>query len=155
MSPLESIIHLVTDVFITDAEFLKSRDFVWKVLVVTSVSCIPLFILKYIRRRFAPPSYSKLTWFSSYAISPESPRWSYEPDVPIIWRVGCHKRQWSSMSASVWMPVIICTGCQDWLNSCAIGIQMSCLNLIYGKQLIFGMGSFNWFSCDQLMRTSI
>lgn len=44
-----------------DVDFLLSWDFVWKVLVATSVSCIPLFILKYIRRKFAPPSYSKLT----------------------------------------------------------------------------------------------
>jgi len=45
----------------TDVGFLLSPDFVWKVLVATSISCIPLFILKYLRWRFAPPSYSKLT----------------------------------------------------------------------------------------------
>ena len=47
---------------VVDVDFLLSTDFIWKVLVATSVSCIPLFILKYIRRKFAPPSYSKLTW---------------------------------------------------------------------------------------------
>jgi phospholipid-translocating ATPase len=44
-----------------DVNFLLSWDFLWKVLVATSISCIPLLILKYIRRRFAPPSYTKLT----------------------------------------------------------------------------------------------
>ncbi|XP_064640226.1 probable phospholipid-transporting ATPase IIB isoform X2 [Lineus longissimus] len=44
-----------------DANFLKTWDFVWKVVVITSVSCIPLYILKYLRRKFSPPSYSKLT----------------------------------------------------------------------------------------------
>lgn len=44
-----------------DVEFLRSWDFLWKVLVATSVSCIPLLILKYIRRKFAPPNYTKLT----------------------------------------------------------------------------------------------
>ncbi|KAK2148328.1 hypothetical protein LSH36_502g02038 [Paralvinella palmiformis] len=43
-----------------DTDFLETWDFVWKVLVITSVSCIPLYILKYLRRRFSPPSYSKL-----------------------------------------------------------------------------------------------
>jgi len=47
---------------LTDVGFLLSLDFVWKVLVATSISCIPLFILKYLRWRFAPPSYSKLSW---------------------------------------------------------------------------------------------
>ncbi|XP_013389080.1 probable phospholipid-transporting ATPase IIB [Lingula anatina] len=46
--------------FYFDEDFLKSWDFVWKVLVITSVSCIPLYILKYLRRKFSPPSYSKL-----------------------------------------------------------------------------------------------
>jgi len=47
---------------VVDVGFLLSADFVWKVLVVTSISCIPLFILKYLRWRFAPPTYSKLSW---------------------------------------------------------------------------------------------
>uniref|UniRef100_A0A671QHX4 Phospholipid-transporting ATPase n=1 Tax=Sinocyclocheilus anshuiensis TaxID=1608454 RepID=A0A671QHX4_9TELE len=36
----------------------------WLMIVVTAitlVSCLPLYILKYLRRRFSPPSYSKLT----------------------------------------------------------------------------------------------
>ena len=46
---------------VSDPDFLWSWGFVWKVLVVTSISCIPLYILKYVRRKFSPPSYSKLT----------------------------------------------------------------------------------------------
>ncbi|XP_048254813.1 probable phospholipid-transporting ATPase IIB isoform X1 [Haliotis cracherodii] len=44
-----------------DAKFLQTWDFVWKVLVITSVSCIPLYVLKYLRKKFSPPVYSKLT----------------------------------------------------------------------------------------------
>ncbi|XP_076448860.1 putative phospholipid-transporting ATPase IIB isoform X2 [Babylonia areolata] len=44
-----------------DSEFLQTWDFIWKVLVITSVSCIPLYVLKYLRKRFSPPVYSKLT----------------------------------------------------------------------------------------------
>ncbi|XP_060077984.1 probable phospholipid-transporting ATPase IIB [Ylistrum balloti] len=44
-----------------DANFLTTWNFVWKVLVITSVSCIPLYILKYLRKKFSPPVYSKLT----------------------------------------------------------------------------------------------
>lgn len=43
-----------------DASFLKTWGFVWRVVVITLVSCLPLYILKYLRRRYAPPSYSKL-----------------------------------------------------------------------------------------------
>ena len=46
---------------LADKDFLRSWDFVWKVLVTTCISCIPLFILKYIKKKFAPSSYSKLT----------------------------------------------------------------------------------------------
>ena len=48
-------------VVISDKDFLSSWSFVWKVLVTTSISCIPLFILMYLKRKFAPSSYSKLT----------------------------------------------------------------------------------------------
>ncbi|KAL5021907.1 hypothetical protein ScPMuIL_001062 [Solemya velum] len=44
-----------------DATFLQTWDFIWKVLVITSVSCIPLYILKYLRKKFSPTVYSKLT----------------------------------------------------------------------------------------------
>lgn len=48
--------HLLTDVY-----FIATLSFLWKVSVITLVSCLPLYILKYLRRRFSPPSYSKLT----------------------------------------------------------------------------------------------
>nr|XP_039267375.1 probable phospholipid-transporting ATPase IIB [Styela clava] len=43
-----------------DPEFLTTTAFLWKVAVITAVSCVPLFLLKYIRKKFSPPSYSKL-----------------------------------------------------------------------------------------------
>ena len=45
----------------SDQKFLISSEFLWKVVVITLVSCLPLYILKYLRRKYAPPSYSKLT----------------------------------------------------------------------------------------------
>lgn len=42
-------------------EFIFSWDFVWKTLVLTLVSCLPIYIMKFLRRRFSPPTYSKLT----------------------------------------------------------------------------------------------
>ncbi|KAG5336793.1 ATP9B ATPase, partial [Acromyrmex heyeri] len=44
-----------------DAEFIKTTDFLWKVLVITLVSCMPLYILKFLRKKFSPPSYTKLS----------------------------------------------------------------------------------------------
>lgn len=45
----------------TDVSFIATLPFLWKVSVITLVSCLPLYVLKYLRRRFSPPSYSKLT----------------------------------------------------------------------------------------------
>uniref|UniRef100_A0A3Q4M4Q7 ATPase phospholipid transporting 9A (putative) n=1 Tax=Neolamprologus brichardi TaxID=32507 RepID=A0A3Q4M4Q7_NEOBR len=44
-----------------DIYFITTVSFLWKVTVITLVSCLPLYILKYLRRRFSPPNYSKLT----------------------------------------------------------------------------------------------
>ncbi|XP_014680758.1 PREDICTED: probable phospholipid-transporting ATPase IIB [Priapulus caudatus] len=44
-----------------DASFISTWDFIWKVTSITLVSCLPLYILKYLRKRFSPPSYQKLT----------------------------------------------------------------------------------------------
>ncbi|PSN40754.1 putative phospholipid-transporting ATPase IIB [Blattella germanica] len=44
-----------------DSEFIQTTDFLWKVLVITLVSCLPLYILKFLRKKFSPPSYSKLS----------------------------------------------------------------------------------------------
>ncbi|KAL1493903.1 hypothetical protein ABEB36_009585 [Hypothenemus hampei] len=44
-----------------DAEFIKTFDFLWKVTVITLISCLPLYILKFLRKKFSPPSYTKLS----------------------------------------------------------------------------------------------
>lgn len=48
-------------IFCPDVYFIITVSFLWKVTVITLVSCLPLYILKYLRRRFSPPNYSKLT----------------------------------------------------------------------------------------------
>ena len=45
----------------SDAAFIQTTDFLWKVVVITLVSCLPLYVLKILRKKFSPPSYSKLT----------------------------------------------------------------------------------------------
>ncbi|XP_075263980.1 putative phospholipid-transporting ATPase IIA isoform X2 [Convolutriloba macropyga] len=42
-------------------EFVTSWDFVWKTAVITLISCMPIYIMKMLRRKFNPPTYSKLT----------------------------------------------------------------------------------------------
>lgn len=44
-----------------DAEFIKTLDFLWKVTAITLISCLPLYILKFLRKKFSPPSYTKLS----------------------------------------------------------------------------------------------
>lgn len=44
-----------------DSEFIQTLDFFWKVTVITLISCLPLYILKILRKKFSPPSYSKLS----------------------------------------------------------------------------------------------
>ncbi|KAI1902011.1 hypothetical protein AGOR_G00040320 [Albula goreensis] len=44
-----------------DLAFITTPAFLWKVSVITLVSCLPLYIIKYLKRKFSPPSYSKLT----------------------------------------------------------------------------------------------
>ncbi|XP_058801289.1 probable phospholipid-transporting ATPase IIB isoform X2 [Phymastichus coffea] len=44
-----------------DADFIKTPDFLWKVVVITLISCMPLYILKLLRKKFSPPSYTKLS----------------------------------------------------------------------------------------------
>ena len=44
-----------------DSQFIRTGDFVWKVCVITVISCLPLYILKCLHKKFSPPSYSKLT----------------------------------------------------------------------------------------------
>uniref|UniRef100_A0A8C0BQ76 Phospholipid-transporting ATPase n=1 Tax=Buteo japonicus TaxID=224669 RepID=A0A8C0BQ76_9AVES len=44
-----------------DVAFITTVTFLWKVSAITVVSCLPLYIIKYLKRKFSPPSYSKLT----------------------------------------------------------------------------------------------
>nr|XP_055158858.1 probable phospholipid-transporting ATPase IIB isoform X3 [Nyctereutes procyonoides]XP_055188993.1 probable phospholipid-transporting ATPase IIB isoform X3 [Nyctereutes procyonoides] len=44
-----------------DVAFITTVTFVWKVSAITVVSCLPLYVLKYLKRKLSPPSYSKLT----------------------------------------------------------------------------------------------
>ncbi|KAJ2710187.1 putative aminophospholipid-translocase, partial [Coemansia spiralis] len=44
-----------------DPAFILSTAFVWKTLVITAVSSVPLYIIKILRRIYAPPAYAKLT----------------------------------------------------------------------------------------------
>uniref|UniRef100_A0A667ZDC9 Phospholipid-transporting ATPase n=1 Tax=Myripristis murdjan TaxID=586833 RepID=A0A667ZDC9_9TELE len=44
-----------------DLSFITTRAFLWKVCAITLVSCLPLYIIKYLKRKFSPPSYSKLS----------------------------------------------------------------------------------------------
>ncbi|XP_008581857.1 PREDICTED: probable phospholipid-transporting ATPase IIB [Galeopterus variegatus] len=44
-----------------DVAFVTTATFLWKVSAITLVSCLPLYVLKYLKRKLSPPSYSKLT----------------------------------------------------------------------------------------------
>ncbi|XP_058133905.1 probable phospholipid-transporting ATPase IIB isoform X5 [Dasypus novemcinctus] len=44
-----------------DVAFITTGAFLWKVSAVTVVSCLPLYVLKYLKRKLSPPSYSKLS----------------------------------------------------------------------------------------------
>lgn len=44
----------------TDVTFITSTAFAWKVSAVTLLSCLPLYVVKYLKRKLSPPSYSKL-----------------------------------------------------------------------------------------------
>ncbi|KAJ1722170.1 putative aminophospholipid-translocase, partial [Coemansia erecta] len=44
-----------------DVSFILSGAFIWKTVVITAVSSVPLYIIKLLRRIYAPPSYAKLT----------------------------------------------------------------------------------------------
>lgn len=43
-----------------DISFILSITFIYKVALITAISCIPLYILKALRMRYSPPSYTKL-----------------------------------------------------------------------------------------------
>jgi len=50
---------IMTNIF--DPKFFLTVPFAWKVTVITAISCVPLYILKLIRKKVSPPSYQKLT----------------------------------------------------------------------------------------------
>lgn len=43
-----------------DVRFILSGEFVWKVLVITAITTLPVYLGKFIKKKFFPPSYSKL-----------------------------------------------------------------------------------------------
>ncbi|KAL0276786.1 UNVERIFIED_CONTAM: hypothetical protein PYX00_004287 [Menopon gallinae] len=55
------LLSLVTFKNYFDSEFLWTVDFVWKVVVITVISCLPLYLLKFLRKKISPPSYTKLS----------------------------------------------------------------------------------------------
>ena len=44
----------------SDLSFVLSTRFLWKVALIIAVSSFPLYVIKFVRSRLAPPSYSKL-----------------------------------------------------------------------------------------------
>ncbi|CAG8792384.1 3410_t:CDS:2, partial [Gigaspora rosea] len=56
-------IYIVSMAFLPtyfDLSFILTWVFVWKVLVITAVSSIPLYVVKILRRRCSPPVHSKV-----------------------------------------------------------------------------------------------
>jgi len=44
-----------------DLSFILSWTFVWKVIVITTITCLPIYLSKFIKRKFFPPAYTKLS----------------------------------------------------------------------------------------------
>lgn len=53
---------------LSDLSFITTWPFLWKVSAVTLVSCLPLYVIKYLKRKFSPPSYSKLSSWSQHRL---------------------------------------------------------------------------------------
>jgi len=61
---LSIIIYIISLVILKDffdPEFIKSTAFIWKTLAITMFSCLPLYIIKFLRKRLSPESYQKLS----------------------------------------------------------------------------------------------
>ena len=43
-----------------DLSFVTSTAFLWKTAIIVAVSSLPLYVIKFVRQRLSPPSYSKL-----------------------------------------------------------------------------------------------
>lgn len=50
---------LVLDKFF-DRQFVLSWVFITKTTAITLISCAPLYVIKFLRRKFSPPSYAKV-----------------------------------------------------------------------------------------------
>jgi phospholipid-translocating ATPase len=50
---------LILDKFF-DRGFVLSWVFISKTVIITFISCTPLYVVKFLRRRFSPPSYAKV-----------------------------------------------------------------------------------------------
>ena len=48
-----------------DPEFLQSWDFIWRVLLVTLISCLPLYVLKFVQVKCKPPIQQKLMQYAT------------------------------------------------------------------------------------------
>ena len=44
-----------------DEQFIQTTQFLWKVTLLTVVSCAPLYVLKFLHRKISPPAHCKLT----------------------------------------------------------------------------------------------
>ncbi|KAI6229029.1 Phospholipid-transporting ATPase [Aphelenchoides fujianensis] len=56
---LYAVSLLVLDKFF-DRQFVLSWVFITKTTAITLISCFPLYVVKYLRRKFSPPSYAKV-----------------------------------------------------------------------------------------------
>ncbi|KAF2073335.1 hypothetical protein CYY_005353 [Polysphondylium violaceum] len=56
------ITMMIPQILAFELSFILSFEFVWKVAVITVVSCLPLYLIKFISRKIDPPSYTKLTY---------------------------------------------------------------------------------------------
>ena len=55
-------INLIDDkISFLDAEFIQTGGFMWRTATITAISCVPLYIWKFLRKRFSPTSYQKLS----------------------------------------------------------------------------------------------
>merc|ERR1719188_2701885 len=55
-----------------DEKFIISWVFAWKTLLITAVSCLPLYFLKFLRKKLSPPAYRKPTW-APHSLRPPEP----------------------------------------------------------------------------------
>lgn len=64
-SEISSLVVYVISIFVLtgyfDISFILSVGFIWRVLAVTLLSCMPIYLYKFIKKKVDPPSYSKLS----------------------------------------------------------------------------------------------